>query len=148
MVTAQFLRTEHMGLKNISIGLKSAEFLGHKRRNIEKCQCFVIRGTVLSLLPCDMVLLHAVKKTGYHQIASEMLEGVALRRMFSLFFIHFHSENNFTTVCCPILVLPAEFQSVIDPFLGKKWLLYCPSSHQAMTSPPCAYKCTHTHLVC
>uniref|UniRef100_A0A673JMN6 Sphingomyelin phosphodiesterase 4-like n=1 Tax=Sinocyclocheilus rhinocerous TaxID=307959 RepID=A0A673JMN6_9TELE len=34
--------------------------------------------------------------------------------------------------CCPILVLPAEFQSVLDVFLGEKWLLCCPSLHQAI----------------
>ena len=60
-------------------------------------------------------------------------------------------ENNFTTVLCsPIPLLPVECQSVIDVFLGEKWLLCCPYWHQHIlqkSSAHCACRSTYTSLL-
>ena len=50
----------------------------------------------------------------------------------------------------PIPVPFVEYQSVPDVFPGEKWLLCCPSWHQAIlqkSSPHCVCRCTHTYLL-
>lgn len=58
----------------------------------------------------------------------------------------FIRENDFIpVVSSPIPVPCAEYQSVSDVFPGEKWLLYCPSWHQAIHQKllsHCACRCT------
>lgn len=61
----------------------------------------------------------------------------------------FFRESSVTPVfCSPMLVLPAEFYSVLDVFLGHKWLC-CPSwALSKRLCPDCVCRCTHSHTCC
>lgn len=63
----------------------------------------------------------------------------------------FIRENKVAPVfCCPVLVPPAKYQSVLNVFLGKKCLLCFPSFYKAVvqkSSLHCACRCTCSHLM-